>query len=185
MFVDIKKAASPEGEKFFVDTNVWYWTTYIPSKEYVALKPDDYQTEHYPQFIEDALNNKSTLYYSPLMLAELAGLIERSELAIYRAFHGEIKLKRFRSIKAERSAVIGEIRSAWETINQIASPLPANIDTEFSEKLLEITEKNLVDGYDALYYFVMRENGLQNIITDDKDFKGIPDINLYSCYPGN
>ena len=184
MFLDIRKAIDVEkGGKFFIDTNVWYWMTYIPSKEFIANPPAEHQVETYPAFVERALGENAELYYSPLILVELAGLIERSEHAIYKRYHGDISIKRFRKIVAERNVVLREVRSAWETIRSMAAPLVVNVDCKFSDSLLDIVERYGLDGYDAVYCRAMEENGINNIITDDKDFRAIDGFNLYGCYP--
>jgi len=184
MFNDIRNSSSTDTDRFFVDTNVWYWTTYIPSKSFLAKRPKDYQVEHYPEFIESALNNKATLYYSPLTLVELTNLIERSEWEIYKAYKEDngLSLKKFRNIPAERKAVLEEIKNAWISIQGMANELPAKLNDDLSTPFISIVESYTVDGYDALYYHFMKENGISKIITDDKDFRGVKDITLYTCY---
>ncbi|WP_448652601.1 type II toxin-antitoxin system VapC family toxin [Pseudomonas fluorescens] len=183
-FNDIRHSSSTDSDHFFVDTNVWYWATYISSKTFLAKRPKDYQVEHYPDFIESALNNKATLYYSPLILVELTNLIERSEWEIYKAYQGDkdIPLKRFRNIPVERKAVLEEIKTAWASIQGMANELPTPLGEDLSTPFISIVESYTVDGYDALYYHFMKENGISNIITDDKDFRGLSDITLYTCY---
>lgn len=184
MFVDIKGKEAPGEEKFYVDTNVWYWATYIPSKSFIAIPPKDYQAEHYPSFIESALNNNSELYFSPITLIELSNVIERAEWEIYKATHNDptITQKNFRKIAAERRAVVKEIRAAWESISTMAKMLPTHIEEELSSQILNTLENEILDGYDALYFHIMKTNNIANIITDDKDFKGIKGVNLYGCY---
>ena len=183
MLLDIRGTVKVnEGERFFVDTNVWYWMTYISSKEFVANQPHDYQLEFYPAFVEKVLEEHASLYYSPLVLVELANLIERSEHAIYEQYHGRMSLKRFRNIEAERKCVVQEIKSAWDTVKTMAKPLVLRISDDFSECLMDAVENYCLDGYDAVYYELMKENEIANIITDDKDFRAIPDVRLFSCY---
>lgn len=183
MFLDISKPVNIlGGDRYFVDTNVWYWMTYVSSKEFIAVPPKNYQVEIYPAFVERILSNNAQLFYSPLVLVELAGLIERSEHAIHNKYHGELTLKQFRKKVAERRGVIEEVRGAWDTIKSMASPLSINIDLDFSESLLNVMESCCLDGYDFVYCSVMRESGISNIITDDKDFRSVGDVNLYGCY---
>lgn len=184
MYHDIRKVSPGSDDAFFVDTNVWYWCTYVASKSFIAKRPKDYQIENYPEFIESALNCGAKLYYSSLSLVELAGLIERSELEIYKAYRNgqETQLKRFRSISQERKSVLAEIKTAWASIQSMASELPTIFKEDLSKNLMETLEGHGVDGYDALYYQLMKEKGISKIITDDKDFRGIDHISLYSCY---
>lgn len=184
MFKDIRVEPPPHEEAIFVDTNVWYWTTYISSKSYVVDEPRDYQTELYPQFIEDALANNSVLYFSPLVLTELATLIENAEFKIYKKYNNDqsINLKRFRRIRAEREGVLKEIKAAFDTIKSMATEIPLDLKDNLSDKLYECMDKYLIDGYDAIFYKKMKANEISNILTDDKDFRAFP-IKVYSGYP--
>ncbi|MCK0545816.1 PIN domain-containing protein [Pseudomonas syringae pv. aptata] len=186
MFLDIKDHEPSKESVFFVDTNVWYWTTYAASKKFFGnTAPRDYQMEFYPAFIEKVLANDATLHYTCLTLVELTSLIERSEFEIFKAFNGDKKssLKQFRKDSAQRNAVLAEIESAWEQIQSMASELPTLLPKGTSAELVGIVHAHTVDGYDALYIKLMRDHKIENIITDDKDFKGVHDLNLYSCYP--
>ncbi|HIF9339232.1 TPA: type II toxin-antitoxin system VapC family toxin [Photobacterium damselae] len=187
MYHNIKNVLPASKDGFFVDTNVWYWTTYVASKSFVAKQPQDYQVEHYPSFIEAALENEADLFYSPLTLIELANLIERSEWEIYKAYHGgeNISLKKFRGIPVERKAVLNEIKTAWLSIQAMAKELTTDLNSQTSELFIETIENYKIDGYDALYYQIMKQNKVDKIITDDKDFRPIGDIHFYSCYPSN
>ncbi|MEZ7493383.1 PIN domain-containing protein [Pseudoalteromonas distincta] len=183
MFKDIRKEEAPENESIFVDTNVWYWTTYFSSKEYLVDMPKDYQTEFYPNFIENALAKNTTLYFSPLVFVELSGLIEKAELKIYNKFHPEnnMNLKQFRKIGPERRAVLNEIKIALDTIKGMAEELPLNFDIDMSETVYSCLDKYLIDGYDSIFYKKMKANNIDKILTDDKDFRSLP-VTVYSCY---
>jgi predicted nucleic acid-binding protein len=184
MFLDIRKKEPAKGDIFFVDTNVWYWTTYAASKQFFTKAPKDYQIEFYPNFIEKALTNEADLYYSPLTLIELTSLIERSEFEVFKAFEGDpnYTFKRFRNNDAQRKSVIEELRTAWGQVQAMAKELPATIETGLSENLISMVENYRIDGYDALYIKFMQDNKISNIITDDKDFRKIDGVNLYGCY---
>ncbi len=187
MFINIKKQSPEKGDCFFVDTNVWYWITYAASKTFTGNGPKGYQAEFYPDFIEKALDNDGVLYYSPLTLVELTRLIEKSEFEIFKSYKNDpnISLKKFRKINNERRAVIKELKTAWTQIQSMAKELPAHLKQGVADSIMKTVENNLVDGYDALYYHFMNENSVMNIITDDKDFRDIDGINLFSCYEKN
>ena len=184
MFFDIKNLEVAERGDYFVDTNVWYWITYVASKSFLAVRPQEYQLDHYPSFIEMALNSGSTLYYSPLTLVELASLIERSEWEIFKQFNsaGNCNLKSFRRDDAQRRGVIAELKTAWDAVTGMARPLPYIESGEMASNIMGILESALLDGYDAIYVWIMRECGVLNVISDDKDFKGVKGLNLYGCY---
>jgi predicted nucleic acid-binding protein len=184
MFHDIKQVTSEKDASYFVDTNVWYWCTYAASKSFLAKTPQKYQVDYYPSFVENALENNSTLYCSPLTLVELANLIERSEWEIYKAYTQDstINLKAFRKKPTERKAVLNEIKIAWQSVKELATELPFNIDSETSDTFIQSLSSYKVDGYDALFHQIMNENEIGNIITDDKDFRSIDDIDVFGCY---
>ncbi|MEL6117818.1 PIN domain-containing protein [Photobacterium sp. SP02] len=184
MLQDIKQITPQNGDKFFVDTNVWFWTTYIPSKTFIAKKPHDYQIEFYPNFIEKALEVGAILYSSPLVLVEISNIIERSEWEIHKAYNPNetISLKRFRSIPKEREEVLNEIKTAWDSITSMSSELSMTLDNSVSREFVDIIDNNKIDGYDALYFQLMCQNKVGNIITDDKDFRHLPGIDTFTCY---
>ena len=64
----------------------------------------------------------------------------------------------------------------------MAIELPAKIGEDLEVEVLEALEKYTIDGYDSLYYYFMKQSGIVNIITDDKDFRGVDGIELYSCF---
>ncbi|WP_324051714.1 type II toxin-antitoxin system VapC family toxin [Aeromonas caviae] len=188
-FMNIRKIdpSKSNKERFFVDTNVWYWLTYVSSKQFLANPPSDYQTTIYPDFIEKVLQGGSELYYTQLTLVELANIIERAELAIYNAKigSGEQKIsniKKFRKIKDARTNVLNEIEVAWQSIKNIAKELPVNLHSGILPEFLSTIQSFKLDGYDVLYYQIMKNNNIKNIITDDKDFIHINDIDVYCCY---
>lgn len=185
MFKDIKTEAPESGEHFFVDTNVWYWMTYVSSKSFIADKPLGYQTKYYPDFIEKVMNGDASLYYSPLTLVELTNLIERSEWKIHERYqNGSVKLKDFRKIEACREGVIAEVKMAWATIQSMAAPIELKVDQNLPNAFIDIISSYKIDGYDALFYQAMKESDISNIITDDKDFRNINRdlIDVYTCY---
>lgn len=184
MWVDIKKNKPSSEHGYFVDTNVWYWATYAASKTFYGNAPRDYQILHYPEFIQDALDVKAKLYYSPLVLVELSSLIENSELGIYRALNSSPKfpIKNFRGIEAERKAVLNEIDNAWAQVKGMAEPLPLGVGEKVDDSVMGLIRDFKIDGYDALYCHFMKESGVTNILSDDKDFRYVGGLSLYSCY---
>ena len=92
--VDIR-TDNPSGEEnFFVDTNVWYWITYTRASS--SALP--YQITDYPNYVNSVLEAGGKIYQNGLSFAELAHLIERTELGIFNKIHRteRIKTKEFR-----------------------------------------------------------------------------------------
>lgn len=162
-----------KNEHYLIDTNVWFWFTYVSSKE-VTLpnQPSQYQIEEYPKFIELLLKEDAILCHTSLTLTELANVIENTEFDLYKNANKKQYLtkKEFRKLPDERRKVLDEINTAWETIAQISKCLDCNIDMAFIGKIYEIIEKAPVDPFDALFIQIMNSNKIDYIVTDDIDF---------------
>lgn len=125
------------------------------------------------------------IYVSPLCLYELFVIIERNECNIYMAKQHKddtFKLKDFREIESERASVKAILDITYKNINQFAKIIPQTIDkgtvsglaTTFAEHKLDIFDKSLVDFCTC--------NGINNIITDDKDYRTVTErLNIYTA----
>jgi predicted nucleic acid-binding protein len=172
------------GEKYFVDTNVWYWFTYVASKE--MQLPDiakRYQIEGYPLFVEKALEAGARLFHSPLSMAELSHRIEGTELQLYEMYNHKTKVnrKRFRGNPKEREGVIKEIANAWSTVESISECLDAKLDSSTGSIVLGTMKNTLLDSYDALFIDHLKKAGIDRIITDDGDFISQSDAMVYTA----
>jgi hypothetical protein len=105
--VDIRNDTPLQSDIFLVDTNVWFWQTYTNA----STTAQPYQLKNYPNYLIQALESGSTLSYSVLTLAELASIIERTELNIYNQSNGlNLKLKEYRhNYPNERTNVVAEV----------------------------------------------------------------------------
>ncbi len=107
--IDIQTDTPKKEDKFFIDTNVWFWMTYTRAGN-SALH---YQVTRYPSYVDSILDMGGNIYQNGLSFAELAHLIERTELNIYNnSSHGgrEIRGKEFRhGYPRERENVTDEI----------------------------------------------------------------------------
>lgn len=171
-------------DKYFVDTNVWFWFTYCSSREIeTPNKPQRYQTKSYPEFIEKALDSGAKLFHCPLAFSELANVIERTEHDIYIRNNMEKKIsrKKFRSIPEERQRVLSEIKVAWDTICSLSTCINVNLRLEMVKSAQMLLEQSTLDPYDAFYYQVMTSEGISKIITDDCDFKSVAAIEIYTA----
>jgi predicted nucleic acid-binding protein len=171
--INLNKHTPQKGERFFVDSNVWYWTTYVASREMPLPKsPREYQIQDYPAFLEAALDNGAELYHCPLTLAELANIIEISELDIFNQYNHDKKVRRkaYRNISAERKGVLKEIEVAWDAINAMSTCVEISLDLKFIQETQDILEKSVLDPYDSFFVQIMKKYDFENIITDDGDF---------------
>lgn len=178
--IDIRADSPQKSDIFLVDTNVWFWQTYTNAG--VSAKP--YQMENYPGYLAQALANGSTLSYSGLTLAELASIIERTELSIFNTRnHSEVQLKEFRhNNPAERAKVVVEVQAAWEQIEAIAISADLTINDEVAKAALTRFQTQAVDGYDLLILEAINRAGAGQIqvITDDGDYGTVPNIQVFT-----
>ena len=176
---------SPQkGERYFVDTNVWYWFTYVSSKDMKVVDvPRHYQMTDYSAFIEKALNNGSQLYHCALSLAELSSIIENSELKLYISTKNirPISKKFYRTIPIERKGVVNEIDIAWKTICSLSTCADITLTEQTASTTQSILAKTTLDPYDSFYVQLMDIHNITNIITDDGDFSSIDGRAIYTA----
>lgn len=160
-------------DKYFVDTNVWFWFTYCASKEInTSKKPRRYQIERYPEFIEKALDAGAKLFHCPLVFSELANVIERTEYDIFKSGNScnNVSRKQFRAMQGERAKVIQEIKVAWKTVSSVSSCLDITLTERTAAQAMTCLESAPLDAYDAFYLQAMSSEGITKLITDDRDF---------------
>lgn len=171
-------------DRYFVDSNVWFWFTYCASREIeINDAPRRYQLEKYPEFLQKVLDSGAKIYHCPLVYAELANIIERTEYEIYKATNsGVVKTrKEFRSDSGRRKAVVDEIKMAWDTINSISNSLSFSLNNAIVEGVHSLFENSALDAYDAFYCYLMEKSDIKKIITDDADFNSVEGQELYTA----
>src|SRR5258708_3747505 len=90
--VDLTSDSPRTTDKFFIDSNVWFWVGY--TKASLSARP--YQIRSYPNYLSQALTIGSTLYKCTLSFAELAHQVEQKEWDIFKAKTPSPYLKDFR-----------------------------------------------------------------------------------------
>jgi len=178
--VDIRYDTPTKNDQFFIDTNVWYWTTYSAA----SILTTSYQTKEYPGYIKKILEKKSTIMRCELILSELAHVIEKSEFEIFcKKSDAEMSKKEFRHNYAdERNFVVGEIENAWGTICESSESFGILLDEENSNYILEDLKQFCLDCYDVVYLREMRDKlDEPRIITDDGDFATVADITVFTA----
>ncbi|EHD2236921.1 PIN domain-containing protein, partial [Vibrio vulnificus] len=162
-------------DRFFVDTNVWFWLTYAASNEIQTKNsPVRYQLERYPEFIEKILDEGASLYHSPLALSELTNIIERTEYETYLLSSGDdITRKEFRNIEELREKVMIEVSNAWSQVTMMSETLEVKLDSALADHALQTLNDYCLDAYDAFYVKSMSDYQITNIVTDDRDFHGL------------
>lgn len=179
--VDLKTDNPRQADSFLVDTNVWYWLTY-PRCQQRQKRAKNYQVKIYPDYLKKARKVQAQLYTCGLCFSELAYLIEKSELDIFRQTKGQIELKEFRHSEPEqRKAVISLIQDAWAMVKSFAEFLEIKLDLTLTDKTCQALQDIAADPHD--YYMVesARLAGITQIITDDGDLATVPNIIIFTA----
>lgn len=181
--VDLRDDIPKLADKFFVDTNVWYWLTYSRSIQGTNI-PLRYQMKHYPDYIQQALKAQSKLFKSGLSFPEIAHLIERNERDIFNSTNPNnltVTSKEFRhNYPNERSNVIQEVQTSWQQIEQFGDTVDVFINDAMLSKADTRFAQDKLDGYDILMIESILANGITMVITDDADFGTIRGITVFT-----
>ncbi len=186
--IDITSDQSREGDRFLVDTQVWYWLTYSRSQN-TTQPPQNYQVEQYPTYIRQSIAAKSNLLWSGLAITELITLIEKSEYDIFcqeqKLAKKTFSMKNYRHSEPEARSeqVIPEINAAWEIIQGIGNCLEAHVTQKFIIQSIANLNIQATDGYDTLMISSAKAIGVTQIITDDIDFITVPRIQVFTANP--
>jgi predicted nucleic acid-binding protein len=179
--IDIRNDSPRSNDKFFVDTNVWFWTTYQRATQSPS-PPSPYQTSDYPQYLDKALGINAQILRFGLSFAELANLIESTEYEIIYKPPLCLNRKEFRhNNRSYRGSVINEVESAWSQVIGMSSAIDLTIDDPKTDSALKFFKKHPIGGYDLFILEAMKENKLVQIITDDGDFACVPDIQVFTA----
>jgi predicted nucleic acid-binding protein len=169
-----------KGQKFALDTNVLYWMFYDKCSYTNEQRQRKYQN------IVTKLKLHNELYVSPLCLYELLVIIEKNEYKIYCAKNqlstDAFKLKDYRDKQEEREKVKKVMDITYKSIRQFTTIPQQTVDRESVKALIEVFEKNKLDIFDQSLAVFCKSNKIQNIVTDDKDYKTVSDdINIYTA----
>ncbi len=184
--VDIQTDRPQKSDRFLIDTNAWYWLTYSRSED--TFRPaKTYQVRQYPRYINRALKEMSTLFWSGLSMTELTTLIERSEYEIFCQINQLephlFTLKEYRhGHPLERAnQVIPRINVSWDFVKNIGQCLDSVIQQETVTQTIEDLKNQEVDGYDGLMVHAAKTGNISQIITDDIDFITVPGITVFTA----
>lgn len=183
--VDLRNDTPRPTDKFYVDSNVWFWTTYS-NVQFSPDPPRRYQTKEYPQYLKQALHQKAELAWCGLSLSELAHVIEKTEFEIYSELTSSplSNSKEYRhNLPAERHRVVREIHGAWQSVEGMGRPLstPVLIDALATQSALTELANAEVDGYDLFVLLTLRAAGISQVISDDGDFSTATGITLFTA----
>jgi|ERR1017187_1629535 hypothetical protein len=183
--VDVRQDTPKAGDRFYVDTNAWFWTAYSKLR---LLPPSSNKKEkpEYPAYLKQVLNMGGQLHWCGLSLSELAHLIEGTEFEIYQHSHPTsllTKTKEYRhNLANERANVVSEIKLAWSQIETMANSIAvAEINAASTTAALQNFEQLPVDGYDLFSINAFKAAGITQVISDDGDFCCVPGITLFTA----
>ena len=164
---------------FYLDTNIWYWLTYPDSN--TERLSDDYA--HFVNEIHLAKDTK--ILYSHLTFAELTNIIEREKLNSYKRDSGNqhISKKQYRQLIDERNNVVEDIEISLNQITRIGESDEAFVEVlNYIKKddFIKTLQETTLDGTDILMANFIKQNGVQNIITNDRDYLTIRGVNIFT-----
>ena len=170
--------SSLSGEKFFVDTNIWLYQSYVSGAFFSEHSQE--KAANYSDFIQKVLSDNGKLFTSALCLSEVAHVLEKKSFEIYKAKQHSCTLKQFRAIKTERDKIISVVTDVWEEIKSLSTIIEMNMTIDNGDLILKKLSIAPLDAYDAQYLIMMEKNNISNILTDDKDFRNIASIDVYT-----
>ncbi|MHB8165286.1 MAG: type II toxin-antitoxin system VapC family toxin [Sulfuricella sp.] len=184
--VDLRTDTPRATDSFAIDTNVWYWLTYQRASQ-LPKPPAYYQTRYYPNYLKAARKSCAKLYTCGTTFSELAHRIETDEHKFFCAKQCQaISLKEFRhDYPQERQGVIDEIAIAWGQVVTMAKILPLTLDDQAMAAATSLFTKVGMDGHDVLAVQAMAQNGITQVITDDRDFLTVPGIVVFTANNGS
>lgn len=183
--VDLRTDRPQAGDRYYVDTNVWFWITY-PNVQFASGAPHEQRVQAFTNYCQAALKVGGKLHWCGLSLAELAHGIESTEFNAYKAGGCTplfANMKEYRhGHTAERKRVVESIETAWNSIQQLAEPLPQSvlIDTSLVEVSLKALAKLPLDGYDLFPLKALHDSKVIQVISGDGDYCAVPGITLFT-----
>ncbi|MCB1188349.1 type II toxin-antitoxin system VapC family toxin [bacterium] len=174
--IDVATDSPSASDSFLVDTNVWLffgYSKYTPHKRGVHV---------YPPYISSAMRTGSRLVVSGYNFSEISHVIERLEWEIYKKSASDCKtIKEFRCNKgAERASVCKEIQNCWNLVSSVGTFESHNLNMACITNSLAYMHAHGLDAYDVFYLEVMKQVGIDCILTSDGDFCQVPGIKMFT-----
>lgn len=184
--VDLRTDRPLATDRFYVDTNVWFWTAY-PNVQFSPNAPQAARVGPYGAYLQAVIASGATLHWCGLSLAELAHLIEETEFSVYQSLGSQptfSSVKEYRHAHAaERARVASEVEASWRAVEGMASPLPnaVTIDHDAVNSFLRAFPRVPLDGYDFFPLRTLHEAKITAVISDDGDFCTVPGIIFFTA----
>lgn len=150
-----------------LDNNVLYWTFYGANIDF------NERQSSYSTFIEKLLDNNAVLVTTATTLNEFFHLVEKNELALYNYANGlNLSKKDFRKVNGIRTRLQSFFKTLYTQIQQVVTIEPFDISNEFIADYLDNFSDNRLDCLDYALLLYCKQNDIDYIITDDRDFTG-------------
>ncbi|MEX0928674.1 MAG: hypothetical protein WD449_00505 [Candidatus Babeliales bacterium] len=184
---NLRNLTKPSGT-FLLDTNVLLWYTYEGGIYPAGKSPQGYQSYYYPEFVKLLLTEKAKIYYSIFSLAELYHTVEKIYVGLindrvndenssnYIKYPKQLRTNH----PIEKQRMDRTFEGMCTDIEAIGSPIPTP-DPFNKERLMSYIQDYKLDAFDAMIYYSMNNCGLENIVTDDGDFKNVNGLHLYTA----
>ena len=181
--VDLRLDTPKPTDRFYVDTNAWFWTVYS-RLHFLPQFPEKKDKPEYPAYLKKVLNMGGQLNWCGLSLSELAHLIEKTEWEIYcQTTSASLKSKEYRhNLPAERTRVVQQIQAAWQGVESMAACVNTpEINAAATAAALQNFATLPVDGYDLFAIHALKAASITQVISDDGDFCSVPGITLFTA----
>ncbi len=185
--VDIAQDKPKPTDRFFVDTNVWFFLVYTHAS--LSSTSAYNQVQIYPSYLQQVLSAKASLHKCLLSYSELAHIIERTEYEIFSAVRlsnkqTAVKAKPFRhDYPVERQQVLAEIELAWLQVDAFTSgnTITFTVDQSAIDKAQVLIKQVGLDGYDLFFVDAIQSAGITQVISDDLDFGQVAGITVFTA----
>lgn len=198
--IDITTDNPQPNDSFLVDTNVWLWQTYSrfsapqltrtdfarfsdsnPQRAGQAAADVQRKIAKYIPYIKKARLAGARVFYSGLILAELAHLIEKTEYEIYKNKNHQpsLTLKQYRhTLPNERANVVAEVQSVWGQVEGLGISADLTISGDATQAFLARFQTQALDGYDPFLLEAIKQSvsGKIQVITHDMDYVTVDNI---------
>lgn len=153
-----------------IDTNVLLWTFYSN----ISFS-SGYQKRIYPSLLSKIISIKGCkIYTTTINLFEIFNVVEKTEYEIYLKLNNidkfALSLKQYRNIDEERIKIRNICELIFKQISQFVTIVDLNLT---NSDLLNFNSNYTDHKYDIFDYTLIKfskENNVDYILTDDKDF---------------
>jgi hypothetical protein len=175
--VDVQFDRPQSSDVMLVDSNVWFWMTYLGSG-----LGNEWRARVYPAYVKAARKAKARLLRCGISLAELAHGIERAEFDVFEKTHPQVHAKEFRhNYVAERAAIVTDVQNSWRIVKSMASPVSLAVDERATDAALQAFQAQNLDGHDLFMVEAMETAGVHQVLTDDGDYSTVPNIQVFTA----